>query len=537
MPDVFGRFWLHEKIGQGGMAEIFRATVGPDPAQFAFDFVIKRMLPALQQDAVQRDMFLTEADLVSYLRHPNLVQVFESGLVGGQAYIAMERVWGFDLEHLVERLRRKRLRFPPDLAVYTAMQVLRALDYVHSARTSSGRSMELIHRDVTPSNIFVTYPGEVKLGDFGVARVEFIDSGEDAGVLRGKASYMPPEIFAGAQISQAVDLWSLAVSLYEILTTRRLYEGIAEDDLISGTARPKIVPANTLNPSIDAGLEKILEAALAKRPARRPEDALTFYRQLKGYLQAQAVRVDAQSLARFVRAVAGEPAAAVGGARGPNAGTFNAPNYQVPLGMTPTQRIELRLRRKFRVRPLWAVAGFAALLALGALVGRRLSLSPAHLKPTTPASEAAAPIIFGEESSTEFYDALGDAAEVHANVGAHEDKYAALIQKGAALARRRRFPAAIESYRSALEMRPSGVEAQLGEANALAELGRFAEAEAVALAARAVAPDRGHVFLVLGKIYRGHGQLDRARSAYRRCIELEPGSKMARVAQKALQSL
>jgi len=86
-------------------------------------------------------------------------------------------------------------------------------------------------------------------------------------------------------------------------------------------------------------------------------------------------------------------------------------------------------------------------------------------------------------------------------------------------------------------MRPSGVEAQLGEANALAELGRFAEAEAVALAARAVAPDRGHVFLVLGKIYRGHGQLDRARSAYRRCIELEPGSKMARVAQKALQSL
>ncbi len=378
MAQRFGRFWLHEKIGQGGMAEIFRATIGPDPQTYAFDLAVKRLHAALSRDTQQVDMFMTEADIAKFLRHPNLVRVYESGIVDDQAYIAMEYVWGLDLAQLMTRLRARRLRFPTDLAVFVGLQVLRGLDYVHRARSPGGESMEMVHRDVTPSNIYVTFDGKVKLGDFGVARVKFLEAHEEQRMLKGKIGYMPPEVIAGAPLDQRVDLWGLACSLYEMITAKRVYDGVSEADLAYGAVPPRIVPAHKVNPEVDAELSAVLARALHMKARKRPRDAVALYRDLKGYMVASGIRVDADALGRFARAATGMSVSMTSPRVGPTTKTFNPPGYEAPVGISLTQRIEIARRRRMVVPMVMAVLVALALYA-GWMLGQR-----AHDPPKAP---------------------------------------------------------------------------------------------------------------------------------------------------------
>ncbi|MBC7794731.1 MAG: serine/threonine protein kinase [Clostridia bacterium] len=345
MAQKFGRFWLHEKIGQGGMAEIFRATIGPDPQTYAFDVALKRLHVALTRDTQQVDMFMTEADVAKFLRHPSLVRVYESGITDDQAYIAMEYVWGLDLAQLLARLRARRLRFPTDLAVYVSLQVLRGLDYVHRARSPGGEPMDMVHRDVTPSNIYVTFDGKVKLGDFGVARVKFLEAHEEQRMLKGKITYMPPEVLAGQPIDQRLDLWSLAVSLYEMVTDRRVYEGVSEQDLAFGVTPPKVPLAHKVRPDVDARLGAVLARALHRNPRKRPQDAVELYRDLKDYLERSSISVEADALGRFARAATGMSPTQQAPRTTPTTKSFQVPGYE-PSGPSLTRRIQLAARRK-----------------------------------------------------------------------------------------------------------------------------------------------------------------------------------------------
>lgn len=363
MAQRFGRFWLHEKIGQGGMAEIFRATIGPDPQTYAFDVAVKRLHAALTRDTQQVDMFMTEADVAKFLRHPSLVRVFESGIVEEQAYIAMEYVWGLDLAQLLARLRARRLRFPTDLAVYVSLQVLRGLDYVHRARSPGGEPMDMIHRDVTPSNIYVTFDGKVKLGDFGVARVKFLEAHEEQRMLKGKIAYMPPEVLAGGPLDQRLDLWSLSVSLYEMVTGRRVYEGVSEQDLAFGAPPPKIPLAHKVNPEVDARLGAVLARALHRNPRKRPQDAVELYRDLKGYLEKSGIAVEADALGRFARAATGMSPTQPAPKASPITKSFGVPGYQA-ANVSMTRRLEIARRRKV-LMPVAVVV----LLALAVFAG------------------------------------------------------------------------------------------------------------------------------------------------------------------------
>ncbi len=352
------------------MAEIFRATIGPDPQTYAFDLAVKRLHAALTRDTQQVDMFMTEADIAKFLRHPNLVRVYESGIVADQAYIAMEYVWGLDLAQLMTRLRARRLRFPADLAVFVGLQVLRGLDYVHRARSPGGESMDMVHRDITPSNIYVTFDGKVKIGDFGVARVKFLEAHEEQRMLKGKIGYMPPEVIAGAPLDQRVDLWGLACSLYEMITGRRVYDGVSESDLAYGAVPPRIVPAHKVNPEVDTRLSAILARALHMKARKRPRDAVAFYRDLKGYLVESAVQVNADALGRFARAATGMGVSMSSPRLGPPTKSFTPPAYEAPEGMSLTQRIEIARRRRMFVPMVMAVLVALALYA-GWMLGQR----------------------------------------------------------------------------------------------------------------------------------------------------------------------
>jgi len=583
MATRFGRFWLHERVGIGGMAEVYRATIGPDPETYSFELAIKRLLPQLQKDPAQVDMFVTEADVAKLLRHPNIVQVYEAGTIEGEAYIAMEYIVGHDLGSLIEGLRKRRLRFPSDLAVYVAMHVLRALDYIHAASSASGEPLEIVHRDVTPSNIYLTSRGEVKLGDFGVARVKFLEGFDEARFLKGKAAYMPPEVLGGAPVTQAVDLWSLSVTLYEMLTARRLFEGQSEEDLMAGRAKLRMVPVRDANPDLSSKLARVVQRALSVRPRRRPREAAELYRELKLHMLGEGISVDGQALARFVADTAGElpgGASARGGAAG-TADGFATPSYQVPLNVTPTQRFEIVRRRRRLVGPLVAlgvavVVGAAGYVVFGRAFLARLRGAPAIVVTSSgdaavdsgaargasvepgPASAAASGPAPGSASTQPSGEApAGDVArarpavpdefaiEFSEDLGADADlgldrgppRYANLMRKARGFAKHKKYAAADDAFREALALRPKQVPALLGRANALLELRRYQDAEQMARGAILQKPKNARAYLLLGDVLWVQGKDAMARQAYQKCVDLEPLGKPARTAKRILGTL
>ncbi len=301
LPRRFGRFWLLEQIGEGGMARIYRAAIGPDAETYSFDFALKVMRPELAQDPSLVEMFLIEEYVVRMLSHPALIRVFESGRVDETPYIAMELVRGADLERLMHVLRARRMPIPKDLAVLTVMQVLKVLDYIWRARSSGGRPLEIVHRDITPSNIYVTREGEVKIGDFGVARVAILEPAEHAQFVKGKVPYLPPEAFGGAPPSPQLDLWSLAVTFFELLVGSAAYENMTEEELVAGGPDLSRLSASRL-PAPDPELAELLGRWLHPKPQKRPPDAATAYRELRAYAHRHGLLLDRDNLARFVAA-------------------------------------------------------------------------------------------------------------------------------------------------------------------------------------------------------------------------------------------
>ncbi|MBI5509145.1 MAG: protein kinase [Deltaproteobacteria bacterium] len=551
MAERFGRYWLQEKIGHGGMAEIFRATIGPDPQTYAFDLALKRMHAGLEKDQAAVDMFLTEADVAKFLLHPNLVKVYEAGMIDGRAYIAMEYVWGHDLAKVIDAVNGRALHFPTELAVYVTLQILRALEYVHRAQSPGGTAMELVHRDVTPTNIYVTYNGEVKLGDFGVARIGFLEHhDEDAPVLKGKAAYMPPEVLQGAPVNQAVDLWGTASTLYEMLTGARPFEGTSEEELMHGNVPAKIAAPRKLNADVDARLSAIVGDALAYKTKRRPENALELYRELKLYLRDTTADVGSQALARFVREVAGAaPNIQTHKVAKPSAADFSIPEYQAPVGRSPTQRFEAlaRERRNVTLPVLVAAALLVAVVGASVWYARRdAGATGAASGPQAPISivfqsagsgDLGAPVAEPGKPATSV-PPQGDAA-LAAELGLPDPaaRIKALMRRGGLETKKGNHELAAAAFRAAVEARPTSTPARLALARSLLTLRRYPEAEAAVNAAIEAQPKNGAAFLLLGDIMRDRGDAVQARWAYGRAIAVEPGGKNGKAAKKALDSL
>ena len=514
MPQRFGRYWLQEKIGRGGMAEIFRATIGPKADTYAFELAIKRLLTELENDPKQVGMFLTEADIAKFLRHPNLVQVYEAGSIEGHVYIAMEYIWGHDLARLIENLRRRRLLLPPEMSVYIAMQVLRALDYVHQAKNARGDRMAIVHRDVTPSNVYVTFRGEVKLGDFGIAQVK-LQSAEEANVLKGKVHYMPPEVIAGKPVTFQVDLWSLAVTLYEMLTGRPLHEGVTDAQMMAGQYPKKVVPAHKVNPAIDPGLSRILSRALHTNVNKRPANAALFYRELKFFLAERGLPADAASLSRFVRAGLGM-STTESSKQQTASGEFENPEYQAPIEFSPTQRYEMSRRRR-TLGPSFAAAAVLTVLAAGGGV-----YVARHRQNQALAAHKAAD------------DAVLDGALLDGADDASRQQARALLRTGVEQLKGGTYDGAAQTFRQAVALQPHNATAQLGLARALYEMGSYDDAEKLALSVIAADPKNVRAHFLLGSIFRAAGDAERANQSFQRCVTLDPDGQFGKSASQVL---
>lgn len=283
------------------MADIYLAQLGTEVGATRL-CVLKEVLEPLSRDPGFANMLVTEAKLAAQLSHANVVQVFDLGREEGRLFIAMEYVEGFDLNQLLAKLSKTRTPLPAEYALYIVREMLRGLDYAHRAKQADGTPLGIVHRDVSPSNVLVSFEGEVKLCDFGIARAVHVQQQEDL-VARsrvvGKSAYMSPEQAAGLDLDARSDLFSAAIILFELCAGRRLFRGTDEETLAL-VRNALIPPLPERGLPQQAELEVLLRRALARDPEQRFQSAKEFLGALDKYIAQSRLGASPLRFASFL---------------------------------------------------------------------------------------------------------------------------------------------------------------------------------------------------------------------------------------------
>jgi eukaryotic-like serine/threonine-protein kinase len=293
LPHRIGRYTLFSHIGRGGMADIYLASAETELGALRL-VVIKEVLPEFAHRPSFAEMLVREAKLAARLNHANIVKVEDLGRAGS-LYIAMEYVEGVDLREMLRRAAKAKVPVPIEFSLHVVCDVLRGLGFAHRARGDDGRRLQIVHRDVSPSNVLLSFEGEVKLCDFGIARAaELCEAAADAtaraGLVEGKAGYMSPEQARGEALDERSDVFATGIVLWELLAGRRLYKAQPGEPLLE-VARRSDIPALPLR---DLPFEDELHAIVARALARSKDDRFPTAAAMLGTLEAYALK------ARFV---------------------------------------------------------------------------------------------------------------------------------------------------------------------------------------------------------------------------------------------
>lgn len=298
-PREFGRYQLVRRIAVGGMAQLWLA-VQRGPHGFEKTLVLKVILPEFctNDDFVQ--MFLDEARLAATLDHSNVVRVYDFGEVGGQYYLAMEYLPGEDLAGIRQMARRTRKPLPIDEMCDVVMGAAAGLHFAHEATDAQGQPLNVVHRDVSPSNIIVTYHGTVKLVDFGIARAESNLTRTVAGTLKGKVAYVSPEQAAGEAVDRRSDVFSLGVVLFEMLTGRRPFKRDSDLATLKAVLAAPVPPPSTLRPKVPEALDAIVLKAMSRDLGARYQTAAELGDDLGAFLASRGYVRSDRALAAFM---------------------------------------------------------------------------------------------------------------------------------------------------------------------------------------------------------------------------------------------
>jgi serine/threonine protein kinase len=282
-PQPFGKYFLVDKIATGGMAEIFKAKTFSHGG-FENLLVIKRILPHIGENQDFVGMFVDEAKISVALQHPNIVRVFDFGKILENYFIAMECVDGKDTRNILRKLVRRKQWIPEKYAAYIVHEVCKGLQYAHAKTDIRGNAFGIVHRDISPSNVLVSYEGEVKVADFGIAKAERNAYQTRDGMLKGKFEYMSPEQAQGKEIDHRSDLFSVGIILYEMMTARRLFKTDSEIATLKKIRDGEYASPRVLKPELSERLEAICLKALAREPSERYQHAQEMVDDLREYL-------------------------------------------------------------------------------------------------------------------------------------------------------------------------------------------------------------------------------------------------------------
>jgi len=282
---------------------VFKARI-QGPAGFERTFVVKRILAHLSGDPAFTKMFIDEAKIAAKLSHPNIVQVFELGAVDNEYFMSMEYVRGRDLAETMRTLWARVGPPRPELVAYVGREMCRALAYAHEFTSEDGHVLGMIHRDVSPSNVMLSYDGAVKILDFGIAKAlggDSADEGTKSGTLKGKFAYMAPEQTVSNEIDRRIDIFATGIVLHEILTGRRLFKGENDMQTIERVRRCEVTPPSLFNPLCPPQLDRIVLQALARNRDERYQSASEMADALDDVVYAS--RFQATHLAQVMRSL------------------------------------------------------------------------------------------------------------------------------------------------------------------------------------------------------------------------------------------
>ena len=301
---VAGKYRIFGTLGRGGMADVFLAAA-LGAAGFNKLVVVKKLREARADDPSFVNMFLDEARLAARLNHPNVVHTYEIGEQSDGYFIAMEYLEGQQLNRVANEMRKRGEPMAPAMAAHLMAEALLGLHHAHEMKDYDGRKLEIVHRDVSPQNLFVTYDGQVKVLDFGIAKAAMNITQTQAGVTKGKFSYMAPEQAIGDDVDRRSDIFALGIVLWELLAGERLFNGgsaVALQKLLNLS-----IPApSTKNPAVSQALDAIVMKALERDPSARYDTAQDMSNALQDQVYASGRVIRHEDVARSLQDMFGD---------------------------------------------------------------------------------------------------------------------------------------------------------------------------------------------------------------------------------------
>jgi serine/threonine protein kinase len=300
-PATYGRFRLTGRIGMGGMAEVFRAVV-KGPQGWERELVVKRILPQLSGNTEFTKMFIREAKISALLVHPNIVQTFEFGEAEGTYFIAMEGVQGVTLRELLTRLKKEQRAMPFMVIADIAKQVCTGLEYAHTLVGPDGNALEIVHQDISPTNIMLAFNGTVKILDFGIARAaSFAEEEAKKGLIKGKVAYLSPEQVNMKPFDHRIDIFALGICMHEMMTGARLFQAKNDVARMRELLSKPIPPPSSINAAVPRELDRIVMKALEVDPDQRYQTTAAMAADLERTMIA--ARHSSRDLAKLLRGI------------------------------------------------------------------------------------------------------------------------------------------------------------------------------------------------------------------------------------------
>ncbi|MBP1712154.1 MAG: serine/threonine protein kinase with domain [Deltaproteobacteria bacterium] len=298
-PIRFGKYLLLEKLATGGMAQLYRAKI-VGVQGFEKFVALKQILPHLAEEKEFLGSFIDEAKLAALLQHQNIVQIYDFGNVEGTYFITMEYLFGKDLRMIAEKARERNLSFSLEHSLHIISRVCSGLDYAHKLKDFHGSPMSIIHRDISPQNIIITYEGDVKIVDFGIAKARSQSTITQVGLIKGKVAYMSPEQAAGINIDHRSDIFPCGILLYELLSGKRVFTGETLH-ILEKVRRAEFSPPEEVVKGLPSKVYQILHRALAKEPGDRYQSCGEMLADLEECLFELSMRPTARGLAQYMK--------------------------------------------------------------------------------------------------------------------------------------------------------------------------------------------------------------------------------------------
>ncbi|MET0152362.1 MAG: protein kinase [Candidatus Binatia bacterium] len=509
----FGDYVLIDRIAQGGMAELFLAK-RRGVEGFEKTLAIKRILPELSWNREFVSMFINEAKIAARLSHPNIVQIFDFGKIDNYYFIAMEYVHGENLRALLQRSAQKQIPLSTDLAAFIAARACAGLDHAHRKTDETGRPLRIVHRDVSPQNVLVSYDGDVKVVDFGIAKAVAENPEATRGVLKGKLAYLSPEQVHGVSLDARSDIFAIGLVLYELLAGKKLFTQADPAEVLDSIVHINADEVARSLPQVHRTLRDVLRRALALDPEGRFRSAGEMQIALEEYLRASGDPGGTMQLTNLMRLLFDD-----------KVGEHTSQILRSQLLGRPARTPRSAVRSGSSKRLVAALGGAALGLLALLIASPKLRASTPQPQPPPPGSRPQAAPPEPEPPSS-----VSRAAPPEVAKPAAPDRLADAQHATEALAANR-FAEAIAAFDKAFAASPDlRGQYAAGYAKALTEEGKsLFETDSDAAARRfkeaiAADPDSFDAHFLLAKVYTRKSDSDSALREYGEAIRINPKS-------------